>query len=102
MNVKDIIPLDGRVIIEIKNEVNKSAGGIIIHAKPSEKVRTQFGFVVNVAKDVDDIKEGDEVIYDKYSGAVIAIPNDDNAFESIEYLVTRKEDILAVVGRSRK
>lgn len=98
MDIKDVKALDGRVILQFKKEQEKTAGGLII-PKDNAKAKMQIANVISVAKDVEDIEPGDEVIYDKYSGSIIQVPVDENAIEVVDYLITRKEDILAVIKK---
>lgn len=83
-------PLSDRVLIKIKESETKTAGGIIIPQTAQEK--TQVGIVVAVGtdKDVIKVKEGDEVMYDKYAGTQIKI-------ENVEHLIVKMADILAVL-----
>ncbi|MFO7810948.1 MAG: co-chaperone GroES [Candidatus Delongbacteria bacterium] len=86
-------PIKDRVVIEIVEETeNKTKGGIII-PETSSKEKPQMGKVVAVGNDEDvkkEIKNGDKVIYAKYSGTEVTL--DEN-----KYLIVKLEDILAVV-----
>ena len=93
-----IRPLQDRVIVKRLSEEEKTKGGIIIpdsaKEKPSEgKViavghgrRTEKGELVPL-----DVREGDKVLFGKYSGTEIKI-------NSEEHLILREDDILAVVN----
>ena len=82
-------PLKDRVLIEPKEVEEKTSSGIII--PDSAKEKPQKGTVVAVGEGKKDepmtVKEGDTVIYGKYSGTEIAIDGKD-------YLIMREEDIL--------
>ena len=88
MNVK---PLGNRVLIKMKEQEEKTAGGIYIPETASQD-KTQQGSVVAVGTDEDiNVKVGDEVIYDKYAGTSINI-------DDLEHLLLSSDDILAVVS----
>ena len=90
MNIK---PLADRVLVLPAPAVEK-VGGIIIPDTAKEK--PQHGKIVatgNGTKDEEMIlKEGDEVLYGKYSGTELE-------FEGTKYLIMRQSDILAVVNK---
>ena len=89
MNVK---PLADRVLVEPASAEEKTAGGIIIPDTAKEK--PQRGTIVAVGNGkVDEpmtVKEGDSVLYGKYSGTEITI-------EGKDYLIMRESDIFAIV-----
>jgi chaperonin GroES len=84
-------PLSDRVLVKIKESESKTAGGIIIPQTAQEK--TQTGVVIAVGTDMDviKVKEGDEVMYDKYAGTQIKI-------DGVEHLIVKMADILAILG----
>ena len=92
-------PLHDRVLIRRIESDEKTAGGIIIPDTAKEK--PQQGKVIAVGKgkvEKDgkvtplDVKEGDTVLFGKYSGQEIKI-------EGEEYLIMREEEILGVVTK---
>lgn len=87
-----IKPLADRVLVEPAAAEEKTASGIIIPDTAKEK--PQKGKVVAVGQGKKDepmtVKEGDEVLYGKYSGTEITV--DGNTF-----LIMREADIYAVV-----
>lgn len=89
LNIK---PLADRVIIEPSAAEAKTAGGIIIPDTAKEK--PQKGVVVAVGPGKKDepltVKEGDNVLYGKYSGTEIN-------FGDKEYLIMRESDIVAII-----
>lgn len=89
LNIK---PLADRVIVEPAAAEEKTAGGIIIPDTAKEK--PQRGIVKAVGNGKPDepmtVKEGDTVLYGKYSGSEINI-------EGSDYLIMREADILAIV-----
>jgi len=88
-------PLGDRVIVEVLEEEEVTASGIVLPDTAKEK--PQRGRVLAVGEGrwengnrlPLDVKEGDEVIYSKYGGT-------DIKFEGTEYLILRESDILAV------
>lgn len=85
-------PLNDRVIIKPAAAEEKTAGGIIIPDTAKEK--PQRGMVVAAGPGKKDepvtVKEGDTVLYGKYSGTEIKIDGQD-------LLIVRESDILAIV-----
>ena len=90
-------PLHDRVIVRRLDEVEKSAGGIIIPDTAKEK--PVEGEVLSVGKgkilengDVRplDVKAGDKVIFSKYAGTEIKL-------DGKEFLMMREDDILGVI-----
>ncbi|HOE97047.1 MAG TPA: co-chaperone GroES [Candidatus Sumerlaeota bacterium] len=89
-------PLGDRVLVErIEEDVQKSAGGIIIPDTAKEK--PQRGKIVAVGdgkKDDDgkrialDVAAGDVVIFGKYAGSEVKI-------DGKEYLIMHESDIMA-------
>ena len=91
-------PLYDRVIIERIEEGEQKVGGIIIPDTAKEK--PQQGKVIAVGKgkvEKDgkvtplDVKEGDVVLFGKYSGQEIKLDGE-------EYLIMREEEILGVLN----
>ena len=90
MNIK---PLADRVLV-LPAQAEEKVGGIIIPDTAKEK--PQHGTVVaggNGTKDEEMVlKEGDEVLYGKYSGTELEV-------EGTKYLIMRQSDVLAVVQK---
>ena len=88
MNIK---PLADRVLV-LPAQAEEKVGGIIIPDTAKEK--PQHGTIVaagNGTKDEEMIlKEGDEILYGKYSGTELEV-------EGTKYLIMRQNDVLAVV-----
>ena len=89
MNIK---PISDRVLIEPTAAEEVTMGGIII--PDSAKEKPLKGKVVAVGHGTKDeemiLKEGDVVLYGKYSGTEIE-------FEGTKYLMMRQSDVLAIV-----
>ncbi len=92
-----IRPLQDRVIVKRLEEEEKSKGGIIIPDSAKEKPIEGKVIAVGKGKILDDgtvraldIKEGDRVLFGKYSGTDVTI-------EGEEHLILREDDILGVI-----
>ena len=85
-------PLADRVLIKPMAAEAKTIGGIYIPDTAKEK--PQRGSVIAVGKGTKDVtmelKEGDVVLYGKYSGTEITINDED-------YLIMKQGDVLAVL-----
>jgi chaperonin GroES len=93
-------PLADRLIVEPIEQEEKTASGIIL--PETAKERPQEGHVLAVGpgrKDEDgkpipmDVKEGDRVLYAKYAGTEVKLPDDRKV------LVLKESDVLAIVEK---
>jgi chaperonin GroES len=93
-------PLADRLIVEPIEQEEKTASGIILPETAKEK--PQEGKVLAVGpgrKDEDgkpipmDVKEGDRVLYAKYAGTEVKLPDDRKV------LVLKESDVLAIVEK---
>jgi len=96
MNFK---PLKDRVLVKYSEEEEKSSGGLYIPDSAKEKPQKGEIIAVGSGKTTDDgkmqkmdVKVGDNVLFDKYSGSKINMDNN-------EYLIIREEDILGVLTK---
>ena len=89
MNIK---PLGDRVLV-LPAPAEEKGGSIIIPDTAKEK--PLHGKVVATGNGTKDeemfLKEGDEVLYGKYSGTELE-------YEGTKYLMMRQSDVLAVIG----
>lgn len=90
-------PLRDRVFVKFSLEEEKTTGGLFIPDSAKEKpqrgtvIATGPGRVTEDGKRQPmDVKVGDTILFDKYSGSKIKM-NDE------EYLIIREEDILGIV-----
>ena len=81
-------PTSNNILIEPIGESEKTKSGIII-PKTVDKEKPERGKVLEIGKDVEEIKKGDMVIFVKYSSSEIKI-------NGREYLIAKEEDILAI------
>ncbi|KAF0145437.1 MAG: co-chaperone GroES [Nitrospirae bacterium] len=90
-------PLRDRVFVKYSSEEEKTAGGLYIPDAAKEKPQRGTVIAVGTGRVTDDgkrqpmeIKVGDTILFDKYSGSKIKMDNE-------EYLIIREEDILGIV-----
>lgn len=81
-------PLKERVFVSYTEGPEKTASGLYIPDAAKEK--PQKGRVEAVGTEVKDVKVGETILFDKYSGSKISI-------DDVEYLILKEEDILGVV-----
>lgn len=88
----NIKPLADRVLVEPQAAETKTASGIIIPETAKEK--PQKGKVIAVGNGKKDhemtVKEGDMVLYGKYSGTELKL-------DGVDYLMMREDDILGII-----
>ena len=90
-------PLRDRVFVKYSSEEEKTAGGLYIPDAAKEKPQKGSVMAVGTGKITDDgkrqpmeVKVGDTILFDKYSGSKIKMENE-------EYLIIKEEDILGIV-----
>jgi chaperonin GroES len=90
-------PLNDRVLVKRTEELTVTKGGILIPDTAKEKPIEGKVVAVGPGKMSEQgqrmtlqVKEGDKVLFGKYSGTEIKV-------EGEEYLMMREEDILAVI-----
>jgi len=86
MNFK---PLGDRLLVERVEETNTTASGIIIPDNAKEK--PSEGKVLAIGSEVEEVKEGDVVVFGKYSGTELVL-------DGKEYLVLEVSDVLGIKG----
>lgn len=94
MNIR---PLHDRVIIKRMEEERKTPGGIVIPDSAAEKPQKGEVQAVGKGKIMEngevrplDIKEGDKVLFGKFSGTEVKVNGED-------VLVMREEDVMGVI-----
>ena len=90
-------PLGDRVIVTVDKEEEKTVGGIVLASNAKEKPQTAEVVAVgdglvadNGTKLPMNVKKGDKVLFDKYSGSTVK-------YEDNEYLILHEKDIMAIV-----
>ena len=91
-------PLHDRILVRRVEEEGTTRGGIII--PDSAKDKPQEGEVISVGKGKIseegkvrplDVKEGDRILFGKYSGTEIKLDGED-------FIIMREEEVLGVVS----
>jgi chaperonin GroES len=91
-------PLHDRILVRRVDEANTTRGGIII--PDSAKDKPQEGEVVSAGKGKIseegkvrplDVKEGDRILFGKYSGTEIKIDGED-------FIIMREEEVLGILS----
>src|SRR5687767_12572191 len=90
-------PLHDRIIVQRLDEGEQKIGGIIIPDTAKEKPQQGKVIAAGAGKVKDDgtrqpldVKEGDTILFGKYSGQEIKMDNED-------YLIMREDEVLAVI-----
>lgn len=83
-------PLKDRVVVSYTEEAEKTSGGIYVPDTAKEK--PQQGKVEAVGPEVKELKVGNIVLFDKYTGSKVKV-NDS------EQLIIKEEDVLAIVEK---
>ncbi len=90
-------PLNDRVLVRRIEEETKTAGGIIIPDNSKEKpaqgevVSVGTGYVnQDGSRRALEVKEGDKVLFGKYSGSEVKVEGND-------YLIMKEEEILGIL-----
>jgi chaperonin GroES len=95
-------PLHDRILVRRVEEVGTTRGGLII--PDSAKDKPQEGEVISVGKGKTNdegklfplaLKEGDSILFGKYSGTEIKIDGED-------FLIMKEEEVLGVVTGTTK
>lgn len=86
---KTIKPLGDRVLVEIREQEQKTASGIIIPDSAQEKQNE--GTVIAIGTDENiQVKEGDVVLFGKFAGT--EVKDGDKS-----YLIIESKDLLAII-----
>jgi chaperonin GroES len=92
-----VTPLHDRLIIQRLEEGEQTIGGIIVPDSAREKPHRGKVFAVGQGKVRDDgsrqqpdVKDGDTILFGKYSGQEIKIDGE-------EYLILREDEVLAII-----
>ena len=92
-------PLQDRVIVKRVKEEEKTKGGLFIPDTAKEKPIEALVIAVGNGKVLEDgtvrkldVKEGDRVLFGKYSGTEVKLDGED-------HLILREDDILGVIEK---
>ena len=95
-------PLHDRILVRRVEEVGTTRGGIII--PDSAKDKPSEGEVISVGRGKSNdegkvfplaVKEGDHILFGKYSGTEIKLDGED-------YIIMREEEVLGIVTGAAK
>jgi chaperonin GroES len=81
-------PMADWVVAQQEEAVSKTASGLYLPDKATEKPKTAQ--VLRVGKNVKEIKVGDRIVYKSYSTTELKI-------DGSEYILVKEEDILATI-----
>jgi chaperonin GroES len=97
-----LTPLHDRILVRRVEEAETTRGGLII--PDSAKDKPQEGEVISAGKGKTndegkirplDVKEGDRILFGKYSGTEIKLDGED-------FLIMREEEVLGIVTGAKK
>ena len=90
-------PLGDRIAVKQLDAQEKTKSGLVLPDTAKEKPQEAKVIAVGTGRLLDDgsvkpleIKNGDRVLYGKYSGTEVSVGGED-------YLILREEDVLAIV-----
>ena len=90
-------PLGDRIVIELIQEEQTTASGIVLPDSAKEKPQEGKVIAVGTGRITDngekialEVAQGDRVIYSKFAGTEVK-------YEGNEYLILRESDVLAVI-----
>lgn len=90
-------PLEDRIVVRPGQSEETTASGLVIPDTAKEKPQQGEVVAVGPGKMTEDgkriqpeLKEGDRVLYGKYSGTEVTIGDE-------QYLILRESDVLAVI-----
>lgn len=92
-------PLKDRLLVKYSDEPEKSSGGLYIPDSAKEKPQKGEVIAAGPGRITDDgklqkidVKVGDVVLFEKYSGSKIQLDNE-------EYLIIKEDDVLGIVEK---
>jgi chaperonin GroES len=97
-----LTPLHDRILVRRVEEAETTRGGLII--PDSAKDKPQEGEVISAGKGKTndegkvrplDVKEGDRILFGKYSGTEIKLDGED-------FLIMREEEVLGIISGAKK
>jgi len=98
VNIRDLQPLDDKVVISLVEVDGVTPGGIILPDAAKEKPTRGRVIAVGNGRLLDDgtrskmqVKKNDEVLFASYVGTEIRV-------EGEEYMIVDESSILAIVG----
>ena len=90
-------PLADRIVVKTLDAQDKTKSGLVLPDSAKEKPQEGKVIAVGPGRLLDEggvksleVKNGDRVLYGKYSGTEVSIQGDD-------YLILREDEVLAIV-----
>ena len=91
-------PLWDRIVVKPLEASEKTKSGLVLPDTAQEKPQEAKVVAVGPGKLLDEggvkpleVKNGDRILYGKYSGSEVTI-------DGTDYLILKEEDVLAIVG----
>lgn len=91
----DIVPLADYVVAVQKEPESKTASGLYLPDATREKEKSKVAIVIAVGKDVEEVKEGDQVLYSSYNTTEVKL-------EGQKFILVKEEDCKAIVKSDKE
>jgi len=88
----EIKPRVKQVLVQQDEEESRTSANGLITPDSVEQEQKAFGTVIAVGEGIDDLKEGDRVIFGAFAGEKIELKK-----EKVEYVLLFDEDVLATI-----
>ena len=85
-----IQPLGDRIVAQAVEASDKTESGFYLPQDAQEK--PQMAKVVEVGKDVSEVKKNDTVVYPKFGTTEVTI-------DGSEYMIIKEEDVLGIIKK---
>lgn len=85
-----MIPIGKNIIIKSIEEEIETKSGLLLSAEDTSQLRYKKGLVIKSGTDVDTIKEGDSIYYDKRAGHTMILNED-------KYTLIQERDVVIVI-----
>lgn len=83
--------LHSYIVIEPhKENIKESEGGLLLAEKHREDIRGRKATVKNIGTNVQVVKQGDKIMYDRFSGFNLEV-------DDVIYLVIKESDVIVVL-----
>ena len=85
-------PLKDRVVIQMVEQEEKTAGGLFLPTTAQEKLKFAKVIATSEFTAAEDrqVAVGDKVVFEKYSGTEVKL-------DGQEYIIVKEKDIIAIV-----
>lgn len=86
----EILPLADYIVAVQKEPEAKTASGLYLPEAAREKEKSKVAVVIAVGKKVEEVKEGDQILYSSYGTTEIKL-------EGNKFILVKEEDCKAIV-----